>query len=335
MRAGLGKRTPGKRTPGKRTSGKRTPGKRPSGIAPIALLLAALLLSGCGLGNPSAAEERAALERWLSRADDACRKGNARIARRGWPASLVDLDRLTVRAISDIREVSTAIQRMPAPEAAEKRVAPFVRSLKGLEPLMDQLSSTTEDFKAGKLEAFAPKLQSGLAAVEDESKKLGLRRCAANNEHVWVADAIRAPVFAQQLAILDRKILKRAKAIVEPAYTQSAASRNLDRLSDIIVFADRGLSRLKPPAWAEAEAGRYVDSLRELASALDAASTEFEEATLTPAAASSAQARLDGAFKSERERFKRLYKEIGAIPVLPSGGGEDSESPAGDETQEA
>jgi hypothetical protein len=310
--------------------------QRTAGIAGVALLLAVTVPAGCGGGGkPSAAEQRAALDRWQDRADDACRKGNAKIAERGWPASLVDLDRLTVRAISDIRDASAAIQRLPAPEGAEKRVAPFVGSLKALEPLMARLSSTTEDFKAGKLEAFAPKLQSGLAAVEDESKRLGLRHCAANDEHVWVPDAIRAPVFAQQLAILDRRILKRAKAIGEPASTPSGASRNLDKLSDIVVFADRGLSRLKPPAWADAEAGRYVDALRDLGSALDAASTELAETTLTPAEASAAQAKLNRAIRTERKRFKRLYKEIGAIPVLPGGGGGEEESPAGDETQPA
>ncbi len=70
-----------------------------------------------------------------------------------------------------------------------------------------------------------PKLQAGLSSVEDEAKKLGLRHCAANDEHVWVPDAIRAPVFAQQLADLDGKILKRAKAVGKPAPTRAAASR--------------------------------------------------------------------------------------------------------------
>lgn len=299
-------------------------------------LLTLALLAGCGgTRQPSAADQRAALDRWQDQADAACRKSNAGIAKRGWPANLVDLDRLTVRAISDVREASTAIRRMPAPEGSERRVAPFVGSLEELEPVMEQLSSTTENLKAGRLESFAPKLQSALAAVEQEAKKLGLRQCAANDEHVWVPDAIRAPVFAQQLAILDRKIVKRAKAIGEPASTRAAASRNLDRLSDVIAFAERGLSRLKPPAWADAQARDYVDAVRDLGSALDAASTELSEATLTPAEANAAQAKLSRAIKLERRRFKRLYKEIGAIPVLPGGGGDDGETPAGDETQEA
>jgi len=305
-------------------------------LGPIALLLAVTILAaGCGgTSEPSAADQRAALDRWQDGADAACRAGNDKIVKRGWPVSLVDLDRLTVRATADIREASAAIQRMPAPKGAEERVAPFVRSLKGLDPLMDRLSSTTEDFKAGKLEAFAPKLQSGLATVEKEAKKLGLRHCAANDEHVWVPDAIRAPVFAQQLAILDRKLTKRVKAINEQLVSPAAAARKLQKLSDLIEFYDRGLSRLKPPAWAEAEAGRYVVALRDLGAALETASTELSEPTLTPAEAEATEAKLDRAGRLERKRARRLTKDIGAFPVLPGGGGEQ-EAPAGDETEES
>ena len=300
----------------------------------VAPLLALAMLAGCaGVGEPSAADRRAALDRWRDGADAACRKGNASIAERGWPASLVDLDRLTVRAIVDIREASAAIRRMPAPRGSERRVAPFVQRLKQLEPLMDRLSSTTEDFEAGSLEAFAPRLQSGLAAVEDEAGRLGLRHCAANDEHVWVPDAIRAPVFAQQLAILDRKLASRVEAIDEPASTAAAAARKLDRLSDLIEGFDRALSRLKPPSWAATEASRYIDALRDLGAAIQSGSTELTESILTPAEADAAQAKLARAGRLERRRAKRLAKEIGAIPVLPGGG--QGESPVGDEEQAA
>jgi len=313
-------------------------GKPAARLAGTALALAAAILAGCGAdgaSEPTAADRRAALDRWQSAADGACRKGNASIAERGWPVSLVDLDRLTVRAIVDIREASTAIQRLPAPKGSEGRVAPFVQSLKGLEPLMERLSSTTEDFKPGKLEAFVPKLSSGLTAVEEEAKKLGLRHCAANDEHAWVPDAIRAPVFAEQVAFLDRRLARRVKAIDDSAATNAEAARKLEKLSDLVEGFDRGLSRLKPPAWAEAEAGLYVDALRDLGAALEAGSTELTEGTLTPAEARAAQAKLARAGRHERKRAKRLNRAIGAIPVLPGGGGGESESPGGDETQEA
>lgn len=311
--------------------------KRVRLLVPIVL---ACTLGACGgsggSSQPSAADQRAALELWKDRADAACRKGNESIAERGWPASLVDLDRLTVRAIVYIREASTGIQRMPPPKGSERDVAPFVQSLKDLESLMERLSSTTEDFKVGKLEEFTPKLSSGLSAVEEQSKKLGLRHCAANDEHVWVPDAIRAPVFAQQVALLDHKLSKRVEAVDEPAATPAAAARKLQKLSDLIATYDRGLGRLKPPAWAEDAAGSYIIALRELGSALQAGSTELSESTLTPTEAQRVQAKLKRAAQLERKRAKRLNKAIGAIPVLPGGGGGDEEeSPGGDDSEAA
>ena len=40
-------------------------------------------------------------------------------------------------------------------------------------------------------------------------------------------DAIRAPVFAQQLAVLNRKITIRVRRFNRPARSAAAASRNL------------------------------------------------------------------------------------------------------------
>ena len=81
--------------------------------------------------------------------------------------------------------------------------------MRGLDGLLDKVTATTEKFKPARLNALAPKLQNGLLDVEKASKTLGLRQCAANDEHTWVADAIRAPVFAQQLADLNRMVTKR------------------------------------------------------------------------------------------------------------------------------
>lgn len=54
----------------------------------------------------------------------------------------------------------------------------------------------------------------------------------------------------------------------------------------------------------------------------------------TPAEAKAIEAKLDRAGRLERKRAKRLSKEIGAVPVLPGGGGGDEE-PAGEDTQPA
>jgi hypothetical protein len=48
---------------------------------------------------------------------------------------------------------------------------------------VEDVTDTTEKFKPARLIALAPKLQAGLLDVERESKKLGMRDCAANDEH--------------------------------------------------------------------------------------------------------------------------------------------------------
>jgi hypothetical protein len=305
--------------------------------ATFALLLASSAVAGCGGGDgkPSAAEQRAALDRWQAKADAVCRKANEAVAKRGWPADLVDLDRLTVRAIAEVRSASTQIQRLPAPEGSERRVRPFLDGLKRLEPVMEQLSSTTERFKPERLNELLPKVQSSLADVEKASKELGLRECAANDEHFWVPDAIRAPVFAQQLADVTQQITRRSKAVTSPAATRQAAARNLDRLSDVIADADRKINTLKPPNWASEEAFDYVAALRDLGGALDEGATELAEPTLTPGELNRVRRKFDRAARLEHKRAVKLAKAVGAVPALRGGGGDDSDSPAGDDAQAA
>ena len=110
-----------------------------------------MTLAGCGGGGSdgqTAGEKRAALDRWVTAADAACRKSNDAIAKRGWPANLVDLDRLTVRAITEIRGASDAVRRLKQPEGSEDRVRPFLDSVKQLDPVMDELSSTHREVQA-------------------------------------------------------------------------------------------------------------------------------------------------------------------------------------------
>jgi len=95
----------------------------------VVTVLAAVGLTGCGGGpsDPSAAERRAALDKWTRTADAACEKANQAIGKRGWPVNLVDLDRLTVRAMSDMQSAMNKLHtedKPPAKKEPEKKEPP-------------------------------------------------------------------------------------------------------------------------------------------------------------------------------------------------------------------
>ena len=293
-------------------------------------------LAGCGGGpeGPSAQEKRAALDKWTRTADAACEKSNKAIAKRGWPVNLVDLDRLTVRAVTDIQAASKTIRGQKAPAGSEQKVRPFVRSLEELDATMKTLSNTTERFKIAKLDKFLPKLGGSLQKVETASKALGLRECAAHDEHVFIPDAVRAPVFAQQLADLDRKLVKRTKRInAGSASTPQQAAKDLRELSDIADTYARRLDDLKPPYWARKESDDYVVVLRTLGRVLDKGAKALSSPPITPAEGEAFEAQIARAARAERKKIKKLLKSIGAIPTAPGRGGD--EEPAGSDDQTA
>ena len=292
-------------------------------------------LAGCGGSDgPSAGEKRAALDRWTRTAAAACEKANKAIAKRGWPVDLVDLDRLTVRAIADVQAASKTIRAQKPPAGLEEKVRPFVRSLEELDARMKKLSNATERFKIAKLNAFLPEFGGTLQHVEAASKKLGLRHCATHQEHIFVPDAVRAPVFAQQLANLDRRLTRRTRRLNASASTPKEAARTLRELGDIAdTYASR-LDDLKPPFWARWQSDNYVAALRALGSVFDRGAKELGEPVITPAEASDYDDDLRRASRAERKGIKKLLKHIGAIPTLPGGGGGE-EDPAGEEAQAA
>ena len=301
------------------------------------VVLLAAVLAGCGGGpdGPTAQQKRAALDKWTRTADAACEKANTSIAKRGWPVNLVDLDRLTVRAITDIQAASKTIRAQKAPAGSEDKVKPFVQSLEELDATMKRLSGATERFKIKRLDKFLPKLGGSLQKVETASKKLGLRDCAAHQEHVFIPDAVRAPVFAQQLAELDRKLLKRTKRLKAntPVSTPQQAEKALRELSDIADTYARRLDDLKPPYWARKESDNYVVALRTLGRVFDRGAKALATPPVTPAEGARYDRELARAAKAERKAIKKLHKGIGAIPTAP-GGGED-EAPAGDDSESA
>ena len=176
--------------------------------------LALASLAGCGGDpEPTAEEVKAAKSTWVQRVDAACRKANDAIADRGWPVNLVDLDRLVVRGIDDAQAAIKSISAQKVPEGAGPKPGAFVKELKALGPELDKLSEASEDLEPADLVKAAEALKPRLATIEKSAEEAGLSDCMSHDERFFVPDAVRAPVFAEQLARLDKRLLRRIKDV--------------------------------------------------------------------------------------------------------------------------
>lgn len=295
--------------------------------------LALASLAGCGGDpEPTAEETRAAKTRWVQRVDAACRKANQAIADRGWPVNLVDLDRLVVRGIDDAQVAIRSISGLKVPEGAGPRPGAFVKDLKALGPELDKLSEASEDLEPADLVKAAEALKPRLATVEKSAKEAGLSDCMSHDERFFVPDAVRAPVFAEQLARLDRKLLRRIKN-VEFAEADSpgefaAAFRSY---SEIIDSAVDGIDQLDPPQWAAEQVGNYQIALRDLQSVSqkftamlvddkDASPYEVDRAKYVRT-----QKQLNRAANAEAKTRRKMLRAVGAGPTTIPDQGEGVE----------
>jgi hypothetical protein len=300
-------------------------------------LVVAAALVGCGGDDePTAAEQRAAKARWVQHVDATCRKVNAAIAERGWPVDLVDLDRLVVRGIDDVRGGIRAISRERMPEGAGPRPGAFVRELRALERDLATLSEASEDLDPHALVRAADKLKPRLVEVEKRAESAGLRDCMSHDERFFIPDAVRAPVFAEQLARLDRSLLRRMRTIdFEDASSPAEFARAFDRYSDLIADAVDGIDKLDPPLWAADQTANYQYALRDLQGVSDkfaarlAADRGQPRAALDLHAYLRLQRELNTAARVEGKARRKMLRAVGARPTTPpsAGGGEEPVEP--------
>jgi hypothetical protein len=289
----------------------------------LGALLLALAFAGCGGGGDDrpekpAVDARQAELRWLERVDEECEKANDAIARHGWPADLVDLDRLVVRAIDDVRSATAAIAELHIPAGSGPVPARFVRELQALDAELEQLSAASEDLEPAMLTGAADALKLRLSRIEKLSGDLGLRRCVTHDERQFVPDAIRGPVFAERLAQLDRRLLRRFKGLnfAKPDTPDELAAM-FRRYSQLIESALAGMEKLEPPLWAERQTAAYEDSLLDL----QGATQKFETALEVEDRA--ATVRADRAFRkavrAEAKARRRMIRALGSAPTTRDG----------------
>ena len=121
---------------------------------------------------------------------------------------------------------------------------------------------------------------------------------------------MRAPVFAQQLAELDRKLLKRTKRLKAntPVSTPAQAAKALRELSDIADTYARRLDDLKPPYWARKESATTSWRCARYGRVFDRGAKALAGAAVTPAEAARYDRELARAAKTERKAIKKLHK---------------------------
>jgi hypothetical protein len=308
-------------------AGARFAGKaRVLALVPV---LAATAVACGGDSEPTAEERKAAKARWVQRVDAACRKANDAIAERGWPVDLVDLDRLVVRGIDDAQAAIREIAALEVPEGAGPKPATFVRELKALEPELGKLSEASEDLEPAALVKAAEALKPRLATAEEAADDAGLSDCLSHDERFFIPDAVRAPVFAEQLNKLDRSLLRRIERIdFEEASTPGEFAQAFSRYSEVIDAAVAGIAKLEPPQWAAAQTGTYQDALRDLQSvtqeftALLVADKGKAPYELERSKYMRVQKKLNVAAKAEIKTRRKMLRAVGAAPTgrLPDEG---------------
>jgi hypothetical protein len=295
------------------------------------LALALVVAAGCGGDSePSAEEKRAAKARWVTHVDAACRKANQAIADRGWPRNLIDLDRLVVRGIADAQAAIKTIAAEPLPKGGGPRPGAFVTELKALEKELTTLSEASEDFEPAALVKAAEALKPRLAAIEKRAEEAGLSDCLSHDERFFVPDAVRAPVFAEQLADLDRKLLRRIKHVeFAAADTPAEFAVAFRRYSGIIDSAIDGIGRLDPPHWAARQVSNYQNALRDL----QAVCQKFTAILVRDKGKSPleinrreyvrAERELNTAGRAEAKTRRKMLRALGAAPTTEGYGGEE------------
>ncbi len=295
-------------------------------------LTAAALATVAACGGdpePTAEEGKAAKAKWVQSADAACRKANEAIADRGWPADLVDLDRLVVRGIEDARAAIAAIKEIEIPDGAGPKPGAFVDELEALEPELDKLSAASEDLEPAPLVKAAEALKPRLADAQQRAEEAGLNDCLTHDERFFIPDAVRAPVFAEQLAKLDRSLFRRIEHVdFAQASTPGEFAQAFTRYSEIIDTAVEGIDTLDPPQWAADQTAAYQVALRDLQSvtqkftAMLVADKGKPAHELDRAKYARTQKELDGAAGAEQKTRRKMLRAVGARPTgrIPEGG---------------
>jgi hypothetical protein len=290
--------------------------RRVAGLLAVTLLMA---VAGCGGDDaPSAADRRAAFERWAHRVDAVCVGTEQDIAARGAPIDVLDVDRVAVRAAADVRAAVDDIRALRTPPGAAGRVRPFLVELDRLKRHLAALTEVSGEGDTDGLIQAARVLEGVAERLHERARAAGLRECAAGAATpVVVWDAIVAPVFATEVAGFDRWFQRSVRRLATPLpRTPREAAVFYDRLAVFLGSARRRFRAMLPPERAADAAFDYDGVLRAAQTLSGDISAELSSGRpATRARARAIQRAFTRLDRRERAAMSRLIRETGARPL--------------------
>jgi hypothetical protein len=124
-----------------------------------------------------------------------------------------DLDRITVRAVQDVRAAMREIAAMPLPKGSEARMRPFVDAVRALAPRLDGLVSAGEFADSTRMLVAVDKLQRPATDLERHARRAGLRVCARKGFAERVTDALVTPLFVDTLTATETALVEQLRRV--------------------------------------------------------------------------------------------------------------------------
>jgi hypothetical protein len=226
----------------------------------IALAAASLAaLSGCGGEATTTKKQEKApvtVADWRTDAHVACLRVQDAFNQRGYAR---DLRKLRKRVPGLAREVHAGadeirkVERPPDDADAQR----FVATLRPVENSVDDLVTASRTMQTGRLMPATHRLERKLAAFANAARRNGLE-CLYGNGPSEAVSNIRAPIAAERLAAIERRVLARLRE-ADDVPPPTGPSDAIDALEE----EDAALRALAVPDWARRERAAFRRGCRD------------------------------------------------------------------------
>jgi hypothetical protein len=264
---------------------------------------ALVLVAGCGGGGdapkpPTKAEIQAAEARWRDKVDDVCFELNRTIGKRGGAKEVSGLRGMVVDAVADGRAAIREIVAVPLVEGGSREPEAFVRRLKEIDAQLAELPGGGADMTPAELIEAANKVSRRVKGLEVRAGKAALTNCLTHTDHEIVADAVRQPVFIQQIQRHTRRFVDAIPEYDEPANSTGELAGRMDGLGKLLGKATKHAAAFSPTFKAKRATAYYATAIRRLRDV----TVRFEEY------ASSAAVTIEG-LRPHQRAFSRAWRE--------------------------